>query len=93
MNLLKRHLDVEENIIQLNFDKTKGCHIKYNQLQAVYVQNKDAALAAEKENKPMEEIVVYRERIHVITSGMGHISYAENECVEIGYQLERNPPM
>ncbi|KAK2369950.1 hypothetical protein QL285_083045 [Trifolium repens] len=62
MDLLKRHLGVEEDIIQHNFDKTRGCHIKYNQLQAVYVQNKDAALAAEKENKPMEEIVVYRER-------------------------------
>jgi hypothetical protein len=62
MDLLKRHLGVEEDIIQHNFDKTRGRHIKYNQLQAVYVQNKDAALAAEKENKPMEEIVVYRER-------------------------------
>jgi hypothetical protein len=56
MDLLKRHLGVEEEIILLNFKKTKGCHIKYNQLQAIYVQNKDAALAAEKENKPMEEI-------------------------------------
>ncbi|KAK2408618.1 protein MAINTENANCE OF MERISTEMS [Trifolium repens] len=62
MDLLKRHLGVEEEIILLNFKTTKGCHIKYNQLQAIYVQNKDAALAAEKENKPMEEIVFYRER-------------------------------
>ncbi|KAK2401798.1 protein MAIN-LIKE [Trifolium repens] len=62
MDLLKRQLDIEEDIILHNFDKTKGCHIKYNQLQAVYVQNKDAALAAEEEGKPMEEIVVYRER-------------------------------
>ncbi|KAK2421162.1 protein MAIN-LIKE [Trifolium repens] len=62
MDLLKRHLGVEEEIILLNFKTTKGCHIKYNQLQAIYVQNKDVALAAEKENKPMEEIVFYRER-------------------------------
>jgi hypothetical protein len=62
MDLLKRHLGVEEEVILLNFKKTKGCHIKYNQLQAIYVQNKDAALAAEKEKKPMEEIVFYRER-------------------------------
>jgi hypothetical protein len=62
MDLLKRHLGVEEEVILLNFKKTKGCHIKYNQLQAVYVQNKDAALKAEKEKKPMEEIVFYRER-------------------------------
>ena len=51
MDLLKRHLGVEEEVILLDFKKTKGCHIKYNQLQAVYVQNKDAALKAEKEKK------------------------------------------
>jgi hypothetical protein len=49
MDLLKRHLGVEEDIIQHNFKKTNGCHIKYHELQAVYMQNKEAAVEAEKE--------------------------------------------
>jgi hypothetical protein len=62
MDLLMRHLGVQEEIIQRNFDATNGCHIKYHELQAVYMQNKDAAVAAEIEGRPMEEIVVLRER-------------------------------
>jgi hypothetical protein len=62
MDLLKRHLGIEEDIIQRNFTDTNGCHIKYHELHVMYVQNKDAAVEAQEAGRPMEEIVVLRER-------------------------------
>jgi hypothetical protein len=44
------------------FSKTSGCHIKYHVLQATYVHNKEATVTMEKARRPMEEIVVLRDR-------------------------------
>jgi hypothetical protein len=37
MELLQRNLGLDEDIVWKNFNDTNGCHIKYHELQAVYM--------------------------------------------------------
>jgi hypothetical protein len=59
--MVVRNLGLDEDEVRAMFKKTNGCHIKYHVLQACYVQNKEAAVAAEQAGRPMEEIVVLRD--------------------------------
>jgi hypothetical protein len=57
IELVVRNLGIDEDEVHAMFSKTSGCHIKYHVLQATYVQNKEAAVAAADAGRPMEEIV------------------------------------
>jgi hypothetical protein len=62
MDLVQRNLGLDEDIVQKCFNVTNGCHIKYHELHVVYVQNKEAVVAATNAERPMEEIIVLKER-------------------------------
>jgi hypothetical protein len=57
IELVVRNLGIDEDEVHAMFSKTSGCHIKYHVLQATYVQNKEAVVAAADAGRPMEEIV------------------------------------
>jgi hypothetical protein len=59
---VQRNLGLDEDIVQKCFNVTNRCHIKYHELHVVYVQSKEAAVAAANAERPMEEIIVLKER-------------------------------